>query len=228
MADVQITFGASLEKLIEGVDGAKSAIEGLKAYVEKIGELVTLGFGADAVAEFVSKMAELGEQTARSVAILGISTKSVQELGFIAKVTGGDSQSLALSMERLQVNLQKAQAGTGPAAAALNALGLSAKHLIGLSIDEQMNKIADAVSKFADGGNKTAIVMELLGRGGAQMIPVLDQGRAGLDELRQAADQSGAVMTTQTVAALSSVQRGLVTMKASVIGLSGALVGEFS
>jgi hypothetical protein len=228
MADVMISFGAALEQLVEGVEGAKSAIEGFKANVEKVAELATLGFGTEKIAEFVSEMGELGEHVERTAAILGVSTRSVQELGFIARATGGDSESLALSMERLQVNLQKAQGGAGPAAAALQALGLRAKDLIGLPLDEQMNRIADAVSKFADGGNKTAIVMELLGRGGAQMIPVLDQGREGLDNLRQSADAAGIVLTSHTIEALGRVQRSVVTTKSELTSLGAVLVGEFA
>jgi hypothetical protein len=234
-SSVQVQFSASIKDLIDATDRVKAEIEGIRDVADKVSEgfkglaeTFGLAFSVDKIAEFVSEMAELGEHTERMAAILGISTKGVQELGFIAKATGGDSESLALSMERLQVNLQKAQTGTGPAAAALSALGLSAKQLIGLSVDEQMNKIADAVSKFADGGNKTAIVMELLGRGGAQMIPILDQGSAGLQKLRDAADQSGAVMSEKTITALSSVEHGLVTMKAAATGLGGTLVGELA
>lgn len=232
---VQVQFSASIKDLIDATERVKREIESIKDAAErvtevfkKVAEAFGVAFSAEKIIEFVASMAEAGEQTERMAAILGESTKSVQELSFIAEITGGSTDQLALSMERLQVNLQKALTGTGPTAAALNALGLSAKELIALPIAEQMNRIADAVSKFADGGNKTAIVMELLGRGGAQMIPVLDKGREGLDELRQAADESGAVMSEKTVKAFSSLEHGLVTMKNAAKGLGGTLVGELA
>lgn len=234
-SQVQVQFSASVKDLIDATDRVKGAIEGVKATAESamaglrgLGEAVGVAFSIEKIVEFVGQMAELGEHTERMSAILGVSTRGVQELGFIAKATGGDSESLALAMERLQVNLQKAQTGTGPAAAALQALGLRARDLIGLPLEEQMGRIADAMAKFADGGNKTAIAMELLGRGGAQMIPVLDQGRAGIEAYTKAADESGTVMSRQTITALAGVERGLVTMRGAATGLGGTLVGEFS
>lgn len=236
MADtVRVQFSASIGALIKGVEDAKSAIELVKASTDKVTEgakqlLETFGiaFSADKIAQFVGQMAEMGEQVERSSAILGTSTKSVQELGFIAKATGGDADALALAMERLQVNLQKAQSGAGPAYQALQALGLSAKALSALPLDQQLNRIADAFAKFADGPNKTAIAIELLGRAGAQMIPVLDQGSAGLNALRQAAGDAGAVMTSSVITALSDTQRALVTARASIVGLGEVIVASFS
>lgn len=217
MPGVQVTFGANIQGIVDGIDSIRGMLGGLAA---------TLGtaFSVEALENFVATMAEVGEQVERSAAMLGVSTASVQELGFIAKVTGGDAQGLALAMERLQVNLQKAQSGTGPAAEALKALGLNAKALLAVPIDEQMNHIADAVSRFADGGNKTAIVMELMGRSGAQMIPVLDKGRDGLDELREASLSSASIMTSQTITALASVKEKTTILHASIEALGGTLV----
>lgn len=229
--DVTVTFGASIEKLLAGINGGTDAVKQFASQVGEIsstvGELASalgLAFSVEKLVEFVGKMAELGEQTERTAAMLGVSVKEAQELGFMATVTGGSAEGLALSMERLQVNLQKAQAGTGPASQALQALGLSAKELIGLPIDQQMNRIADSVARFADGGNKTAIVMELLGRGGAQMIPVLDQGTGGLDNLRGSAERVGAVMSGTTIGVLANMSTNLTTLKGAATGLGGTLV----
>ena len=236
---VRIQFSAAVGALIKGVEDAKSSIESVKESCSKVSEAAAaagkslleafgVAFSTDKIAEFIAKTAEMGEQIERSSAMLGVSTKSVQELGFIAKMTGGDADGLSLAMERLQVNLQKAQSGAGPAYQALQALGLSAKELSTLPLDQQLNKIADAVSKFADGGNKTAIVMELMGRAGAQMIPVLDQGSAGLDKFRASADNTGAVLSPLALGSLSALERSLVGFKAAVEGVAGALVAELA
>ena len=185
-------------------------------------------FAVDKIEEFAARYAELGEQIERTSAMLGVSAKSAQELGFVAEITGGDAKGLATAMERLQLNLQHAQNPTSQQAQALKALGLSAKELIGLSLDQQMDKIANAVLRFADGGNKTAIVMALLGRSGAQMIPVLDQGATGLQNLRDKADQVGSVMSEKTVKALNNLERSFVTLHSAISGLAGTLVGEMA
>lgn len=228
MADIQITFGASLQQLVEGVQGAKAAIEEFKSKVEAVAEVLTLGFGIEQVTEFIASMAELGEQTERTAAILGTSLKETQELGLMSRLAGGSSDQLARAMELLQVNLQKAQTGTGPAAAALQALGLSAKELVGLSLDQQIDKIADATSKFADGGNKVAIVRELFGRMGAEMIPMLDQGSAGMARMREEMEQTGAIVSGQTIKSLADLARQSTLTKAEITGLGEAIVGSLA
>ena len=233
--DLNVKFGASTGEAVAGIDQVKSALAGFSSPIQSaVSDFATLGkaiagaFVVDKIAAFVGKYADMGEQIERTSAILGISTASVQQLGYIAQMTGGSATGMAMAIERLQLNLQRAQTPTSQQALALQAIGLSAKELLGVPIDEQMNRIADAVAKFGDGGNKTAIVMALLGRTGAQMIPVLDQGRAGLDAMRQSAENAGAVMSGQTVTALATLDRATVGLTAAVSGLAGTLTGELA
>ena len=129
-------------------------------------------------------------------------------------------------VDRLQQSLQRAQVPTSQQALALKAIGLSASQLIGVPLPEQFDRIADAVSKFADGGNKTAIVMALLGRGGAEMIPTLDLGRAGLDQMRQSAEDAATVMSGQTVSALATMKQSTTLLEASLKSLGGTIMGQ--
>lgn len=233
--DATVTFGATIDPLTRGVEAAKHSIESIKESTDKVIEgakalieAFALERIVEAAKQAIEKMAELGEQTERTAAILGASTKQVQELDFIAKITGGSAEGLSFALVRLERNLQQATHGTGPAVAALEALGLSAKKLIGVPIPEQLNLIADRFAKYADGGNKTALATELLGRSGAQLIPVLDKGRAGLDELRAAAAAGASILSHETVQGLADVHIGMVRLEAATTGLQAAIVGRFS
>ena len=173
--NVEVQFGgnasgalASMSQVRHSLQGLTEPIRGIYDNLGAMAEAFAAVFAVDKIEEFAARYAELGEQIERTSAMLGVSAKSAQELGFVAEITGGDAKGLATAMERLQLNLQHAQNPTSQQAQALKALGLSAKELIGLSLDQQMDKIANAVSRFADGGNKTAIVMALLGRSGAR------------------------------------------------------------
>lgn len=221
MADVQVTIGATLDELISHVEGAKDIIAGL-------GEALGTGLSVAMLTDVVAKFAEMAEHIERMSVILGISTSSVQELSVIAKMTGGDADALAMSMERLQLGLARGQVATSAQAAAMRALGINFQQFVAAKPDEQMNMLADAVSKFADGGTKTANVLLLAGRGAAQLIPVLDQGRAGLERLRQEAESTGAVMSTRTVAALAELDRATISLKASLTGLAGTFIGQLA
>ena len=66
--------------------------------------------------------------------------------------------------------------------------------------------MAEAFSRFADGPTKTAAAMALLGKTGADMIPILDKGKEGLDEFREVARRSGVEMAGETIEAFSHTQ----------------------
>jgi hypothetical protein len=232
--DVSITFSAQIGQLISGVDQVKSAIQSISEPVNAIagvftsfGEAFAGAFAIDQVAEFIAQMEDLGTSTLRTAAMLGTTTKDTQELGFIAKATGGSAESLATAMERFQLAVAAAQDPTSRQARALAVFGLTAKELISLPLPEQMNKFADAVSKFADGTTKTA-ALEAINRVFVQLLPVLDQGRAGLDRLREAAENAGAIVSQSTVVALDQAGTASMTLKASITALGESIVAAFA
>lgn len=215
---VQVTFGANIQPLIDGVNSIKEQIAGLGSAVQALAG----AFAGGEIAAFVDKMADMGSQIESTAAMLGASVKTAQEFGYAAKVTGGDAQSMASAMERFEVSLQRAQNPTSQQALALHALGLSAKELIGLPLEQQMDKFADAVARFADSPEKTAAI-GAINRGFVQMIPLLDQGSEGLRNLRQQAEDTGAVMTSQTVTALSDLDKHVIGARASLTAMAGTL-----
>lgn len=225
--DVQVRFGASIGELISGVDQVKESILSIAEPVLKVkeaifglGEAFAAAFGVEKVAEFYEKMAELGERTEVTMKIFGQSSREVGELGFVARETGVPVDTLTHAMERFSVGLQNARQGTGPVAEGLHALGLNAKDLVGLPLDTMLAKVADRISQFGDGLNKTAIAGALFGsKLGGQLIPVLDEGSKGFEELRQKADATGTVLTEDSVRALAGLEKQIIATKASIEGI---------
>ena len=210
---VQVTFGANIQPLVDGVESAKTAIQSF------IG-----AFAVDRISNFVDQYAKLGDQIESQAKQFGASTTEVQQLTYSAKMAGDENGNLASVFGRLEGTLQQAQNPTSRQAQALTALGLSAKSLIGLPLPEQLGKIADAFAKYGDGTNKSAIAQTLFRNSSGELIGMLDQGSAGLAKMRQQAIDTGAVMSGQTVAALGSVDRTTIGLKATLSTLSGSLV----
>ena len=211
---VQVTFGANIQPLVDGVESAKTAVQSFMS-----------AFAADKLASFTEEYAKLGDQIETSAKQFGTSVAQYQEIGYAAKMAGGDQEGLVNSLGRLQLELQQAQNPTSRQAQALNALGLSAKALIGLPLEQQLAKVADAFTKFADGPNKAAIAQALFRNSSGEMIEVLDQGSAGLARLRQQAIDTGAILGGQTVGALSALDRANIAARASLNALAATILG---
>lgn len=219
MPDVQITFGASIEKLVDACEGARKQLESLTDGAKTLLEAFGIAFSVEKLVEFVDKMAELGERTEQLSAILGVSTGEVGRLNAIAEGAGMSTDALAKGFEIFQANLQKAATGMGPAANALHALGLSAKDFIGLPFEQQLAKFADAQAKFADGGTKLAAVRALWGRMGDELIPLFDRGSKGFADLAAMAERAGTAMDEATTQSFAATKRELVELGLAFEGL---------
>ena len=200
-----------------GLAGLLAPIAAMKEHLSGIIELVAGAFAVDKIIEFVRSMGELGEQTERTAKILGLTTQQVGELQYAFEATGTSAQNLDQMMGRFEENLAKPQTQTNLVAAGLRALGLSAKDLIGLPLPEQLGKIADATARFADGVNKTA-ALQSLGRGFVELIPLLDQGRSGLEDLKATADATNSVLDEMATARLVEMQHRFVELGSAVKG----------
>ena len=182
-ADVEVKFGASVDELVEGANEAKEHIEELTETFKSLIEMAGIEIGVDAFKEWISSSAELGEQMERTAAMLGVSASQASQLSGMAKMTGTDFSSLTRTMERFELGLDTASQKSSRVGEGLKALGLNAREFVGVPLPQQIEQLSEAFSKFADGPNKTAAAMALLGRAGAEMIPYLDKGKEGMAEL---------------------------------------------
>lgn len=194
MSDVIVKFGAQLDELIDGVKGAKSAIESVGESTDKItegfktlAEVAGVSISIAGFKSFVESMASLGSQTETSMARLGQSAEQITTLQGVAAVADVSFQALQASIEKASLNIQKStKDGYNPAAQALRVLGLTAKELVGLPADQWFAKISDAVSKFNPSLNLTNAVTAAFGRNAAQMLPLLLQGSEHFNEMAAA------------------------------------------
>jgi hypothetical protein len=72
---------------------------------------------------------------------------------------------------------------------------------------------------------KAAIATALFSRGGTALLPMLENGAAGLDEFGRAAERVGAVMSTKAAEAADALDDALADLKLSATGASNA-IGE--
>ena len=240
-SDVEVKFGANVEGLEEGSERGKEAIEALKEHLDELKESAEqvheifatmleaagLEVGLDAIKEWVQSSAELGEELERTAAKLGITGSEASGLMGVAKLTGTSFEGLQTAMERLQVGLATVDQKSSRTAEALRVLGVSAKEMASSSISQQINILSEAISRFQDGATKTAAV-QALGRSFVELLPLLDKGREGLDELNATLDATGAKMSNEMVAAFAHTAEDLNTMKLAWQGVGEKIFDVFN
>lgn len=141
--------------------------------------------------------ASMGDSMAKASQRTGVGVERLSELAYAAEQSGADLGTLETGLRRMQKTIAEAAAGSQSAEEALAKLGLSIEQLAGLSPDQQFMLIADRLAKLADPTERAAAAMELFGRSGTQLLPLVADGAAGIEALAERARQLGLVMATE-------------------------------
>lgn len=86
---------------------------------------------------------------------------------------------------------------------ALTAMGIASHNADGSlkSTRQVLGEVSEKFAGYQDGAAKTALAVGLLGEEGAKLLPLLNQGAAGLDQYDQMAQQLGLTLDTKTAKA---------------------------
>jgi hypothetical protein len=152
--------------------------------------LVALGAGAALrfTAGLVNAVGNLGEASAQ----LGVTTDEFQRLDVLAKQNATSVQALGTAFR----TLAKAAADpTKESAAAFKKLGVQTKGADG-ELKSRQALFFDTAGALAEVSNETeraALAQQLFGRSGLELLPLLSQGRAGLEGQRAALERMALV-----------------------------------
>lgn len=197
--------------------GLRKAQERLSAFgvgVAKIGAGFTaIGAAAIAPLALATKIfTESGDQLDKMSKRTGIAVETLSELDFAAQQSGTSLVSLEKSVKFMQRAITEAQRGTLSAVYAFDELGLSADKLSKASPEEQFYAVADALSRVEDPTKRAALALKVFEEQGTNILPLIKDGAAGLDEYRKRARELGLTMGTETAAAAAKLKDTLNVM----------------
>lgn len=183
------------------------------------------------VATAVYKTAESGDQLAATAEKLGITSKALQELNYTALLTDTSAESLSTGLKFLAKNASEAATKGGDAAKSFAGIQLKENGKI-RDVDQLLGDIADKFVALPDAATKTRLAMDIFGRSGTELIPMLNKGKAGIAELRAEAERTGYVLSGEAIAAAQEYDDALKRLNATLIGwrnrLASPLIEKFT
>jgi lambda family phage tail tape measure protein len=179
-----VSLQAEIAQFTSAMDKASAIAEQRMKQIDKtVGvvktSLAALGAGAAAglTLDAVKGKIESAIQSAAGLQELsertGTTVERISGLAAVSKIAGGDNDALATSLQKLSKTMLDAEDGGKKSASAFNSIGISVKDLKGLKPDEVYELIARSQQKWADGGEKNAAMQQLLGKAGANQLPVM-------------------------------------------------------
>ena len=131
-----------------------------------------------ALAAAGAAMIRFGLQTvdaqAKLAQSLGTTVASIQTLERAGELAGVSMSGIEQATKDLTRRLSQAAAGTGPAADALDRLGLSASDLIALPLDQRIGAINAAIAEFVPAAERAAVAGQLFGEEGSIAMSRID------------------------------------------------------
>ena len=138
----------------------------------------------------------------------GVGVESLSKFGAAAEDSGSSVDEVAKAMGRLARGVVDPASKTNEA---LRSIGVSATDANGKvrSLDQIMLSVSDVFAKLPDGAQKTALAIELFGKSGANLIPLLNQGSAALSEYGATIDTELAQAADKFNDSLNAISRSL-------------------
>lgn len=211
------------DNIVKGLNRASAKLKAFGGSIAAIGakmasfdllKLAGFGLAAKKFADMGSELLDMSQRT-------GIAVENLDALGFAAEQSGSN-------LENLEVGIKTMQRGISEGDKAFGKLGISIADLKNLSPDKQFEAIAERISKIKDPAQRAGAALEIFGKSGTKLLPLMINGAAGIQELTAEAKRLGLVMSQEDAEAAEKFGDSLSAVwslvKRSVAVIGGALV----
>lgn len=216
-----------------GLDSAQfsSGLNKSRGDLSKFGKVAIAGFAAAAAAGIAAVVGIGGavkgaiddfDEMAKASQKVGLTVEDFTRLRYAAGLSGVEIGTLSTGVQRLSKNMADVAAGAkGPAAEAFAALGISVSAADGKlrSSKDVLYELADQFSKMPDGPNKTAMAIAVLGKSGAEMIPMLNGGSQALRDMASESDRFGQTLSTRAAKAAEVLNDNVSRLQSMLSGM---------
>ncbi|MGH9685289.1 MAG: hypothetical protein ACRD4S_16965 [Candidatus Acidiferrales bacterium] len=222
--DVKISLSAEDQGVSAAIKELTSQLKSLKGQQDTVassaGKLsgalrgIASAAAVGAVIAFGKSVFDAAANIAKMSQITGASTQALSVFHAAAEENGIASEQADKGIIKLSKSIFQLQQGLPQAAAAFAQIGLSQKSFAGLNTDQKILLVTNAIAKMKDGTTKAAVAQQLMGRSGAELIPILNSlSGEGYQKLYDQLKKAGLLMDDQS-------GRAILALKASLAELS--------
>lgn len=186
-------------------EAIKTGIKAVASGIREIGQ---------ALADTVKDSAAYADNILTLSTNTGIAAETLQEYQYMAELTDTSLETITGSMAKLIRNMQNAKNGTGNAAAAFAAMGVSVTDANGELRDneEVFTEVIDKLGKMSNETQRDAYAMDIFGKSAQDLNSLIAVGKDGIAAFAKEAHDMGYVLDEETLASLGAVDDALVRL----------------
>ena len=189
---------AAFSAVKSGLAGLASAAQSVNGVLGNLGLAVT----AASMVALVKSSIDAGDELSKLSQRVGISVETLSLWNPAAEQAGISSEAFEKGLRKLSTTMVDAATGSEEASRTFKAVGVEFKNQDGTlrATDAVLLDLADRFKAMPAGADKTALAMQLFGKAGADMIPFLNQGKDGIEELTAELRTLGIEMSGESAA----------------------------
>lgn len=222
---------AGVRIVISALDKTKgafgSATRGMTALAGSVFSLKTglaAVAGAAGFGYMVKSSLDATDALAKTASKIGTTTEALSALRYAANLSGVETTTLDMAMQRFTRRLSEAVKGTGEAKGALQELGIDAREISQLPLDERMAVLADAFGNVSSETDKLRLAFKLFDSEGVALVNMLNNGSDGLKAMFDDAEALGLIMRSNAAKGVEQASDSLYRMGRVAIGVRDSFV----
>lgn len=205
------------------VGAASSSVSGFAAGIPKVTNLLGglgIAMSAASIVGMVKGQLEAVDVVAKLSDRLGIATESIVGLQHAADLAGVSNEELTGGLEKMLKTLGLAAGGSKSATAALAAVGLSAEDVKSMEPAAAFSAIAEGLTNMEDPAARAKAAMDIFGKSGQSLLPLLMSGAAGLADAQREAEKFGLTFSRMDAAQVEEANDAVTQLSAATTALA--------
>ncbi|QKS24180.1 EF-hand domain-containing protein [Vreelandella titanicae] len=214
--------GRQLSAIDQGASDASRGLAVLRTNVAGVAAAMATAFGAGSIINQAKIIADT-DSLAKSI---GMATGSLQAWDYAAKQAGLAGGQMGDILKDITERIGEFTAeGTGEAVALFENLNLNIGEMKRLAPDQQLLRIADAISTLETRGEQISY-LERLGSDATLLLPLLDNNAAKLREFTNEAQMLGVAMSQMDIDSAIEANRAMVQLTGTMEGFTNQIVAD--
>ncbi len=209
-----------------GLKKLDSAVTGLHGKLQSFGAALAGGVIVSGLRNMVRATADAGAEINDSALRLGFGTQELQTWRYAAKLAGVSAEGLEGAFQKLNLAADNAKQGSKVQVKAFKELGVEFQDAEGKirPTADVLPEIADGLALISDPAKQSGLAVDLLGRSGVKLLPLLKEGSEGLAKYRKELEELGGVMSEDMIAQADEYGDNVDRMDFALDGLRNTLV----
>lgn len=207
MSENKIVLVLETKAQNQGIVGAINALKGLGSAanmvdgaIKRMGSQLLAAFSVGAVIQGFRSAVNAADDLSKAAQRAGVAVETFSALAYVGSLASVSAQEMVAANKHLSAWLEK----TGQS---------------GRSLTEVLIEQSDVFASMPDGVQKIRLAVEMFGKAGQQMIPLLNQGSEAIREQMEEAEQFGTVIGPRFSRNSQAFNDNLTRMWAIVRGL---------